>query len=114
MFDGTLDLSQLFFISDVAESVKNEIKNIEYNVAIAEKILPLEEEPDIDLSLNCRKPYQCAFWSYCAKHIPEKSVFNIYRLWFSKKIEYYKIPSKYEWIDNIPKTESGKKERLKI
>lgn len=90
VFDGTLDLSQLFFISDVADSVKNEIKNIEHNVAIAEKILPLEEEPDIDLSLNCRKPYQCAFWSYCAKHIPEKSVFNIYRLWFSKKIEYYK------------------------
>ena len=90
VFDGTLDLSQLFFISDVADSVKNEIKNIEHNVAIAEKILPLEEEPDIDLSLNCRKPYQCAFWSYCSRHIPEKSVFNIYRLWFSKKIEYYK------------------------
>ena len=31
----------------------------------------------------------CAFWPYCSKHLPEKSVFNIYRLWWSKKIKYY-------------------------
>ena len=90
VFDGSLDLSKLFYDSDVAEAVKTEIKNIEYNVAIAEKILPIEEEPDIDLSVSCRKPYQCAFWSHCSRHVPERSVFNIYRLWFSKKIEYYR------------------------
>jgi len=106
VFDGRLDLSQLFFISNVEEAVKTEIKNIEHNVAIAEQILPLEEEPDIDLSLNCRKPYQCAFWSFCAKHIPEKSVFNIYRLRFSKKIEYYKKGwiAYRELLENAPIT----------
>ncbi len=90
VFDGTLDLSQLFFISDVAEQVKIEIKNIEYNIAIAEKILPVEEEPDIDLSVACNKPYKCVFRPYCFRHIPNESVFDVYRLWFSKKIEYYR------------------------
>ena len=90
VFDGNLDLSQLFFISDVTEAVKAEIKNIEYNIAIAEKLLPVEEEPDIDLSVACRKPYDCAFGSYCFRHIPQESVFSLYRLSFKKKIEYYR------------------------
>ena len=56
---------------------------------MAEKILSSDKEPDIDININCRKPYMCAFWPYCSKHLPEKSVFNIYRLWWSKKIKYY-------------------------
>ena len=36
VFDGNLDLSQLFFISDVSDEVKLEITRIEPNLAIAE------------------------------------------------------------------------------
>lgn len=89
VFDGTLDLNQLFFISDVANSVATEILNIETNVAIAERILNSEEEPDIDLSVSCNKPYRCAFWQYCSRNIPDDSVFQLYRMRFSKKIDYY-------------------------
>lgn len=32
----------------------------------------------------------------------------------SHKIELYKRPAKYEWIDNIPQTSSGKKQRIAI
>ena len=90
VFNGTLDLSRLFFISDVAEQVEIEIENIEHNVAIAEKILQSAEEPDIDLSEACHKPYDCAFRPYCFRHIPKESVFDLYRLPFKKKIEYYR------------------------
>ena len=83
VFDGTLDLRQLFFISDVAQAVGIEIKNIEYNLAIAEKVLLSEEEPDIGLSTACAKPYKCVFWRYCAADIPERSVFDVYRLRFA-------------------------------
>ena len=89
VYDGELDINKLFYISDVAEAVKYEIQNIEHNVAIAEKILTSEEEPDIDLNINCNKPYKCAYWSYCAKNIPDESVFDIYRLRFTKKIDFY-------------------------
>ena len=89
VFDGKLDLNKLFFISDVAEEVKAEIQNIEPNLAIAEKILQSEEEPDIDLNMGCHKPYHCAFWKYCSRNLPAESVFNLYRMAFSKKLEYY-------------------------
>lgn len=89
VFDGTLDLTGLFYVSDVSEAVRTEIGNIEYNVAIAEKLLASEDEPDIDLNANCRKPYKCAFWQYCSRGVPEKSVFDLYRLNFNKKLEYY-------------------------
>ncbi len=89
VFDGTLDLAQLFTISDVAEAVAAEIGSIGHNVALAEKLLNSPEEPAIDLSENCRNPYLCAFWGYCTRHVPSPSVFDIYRLPFKKKLEYY-------------------------
>ena len=90
IFDGTLKLDELFKITDVSEEVANETGRIEYNLAIAEKILNNPEEPDIDLSVNCHDPYDCAFWNYCAKDVPSPSVFDLYRLPFKKKIEYYR------------------------
>ncbi len=106
VFDGTLNIKQLFFISDVADQVSNEIQSIEPNLEIAERVLTSDEEPDIDLDVHCRKPYVCAFWKYCSKHIPDESVFNLYRLWMSKKIEYYKNGwiTYRDLIDNAPIT----------
>lgn len=106
VFDGTLDLSQLFFISDVSDEVPAEIAKIEPNLAIAERILTSDEEPDIDLDIYCKKPYDCAFWKYCSQHIPEQSVFKLYRLPAKKKFEYYHngLISYRDLIDNAPIT----------
>lgn len=90
VFDGTLKLDELFRITDVSEPVAIEESNIEYNLAIAEKILLSPEEPEIDLSENCKNPYSCGFWKYCARNVPSPSVFDLYRLPFAKKIEYYR------------------------
>ena len=90
IFDGTLKLDELFRITDVSEEVANETGRIEYNLAIAEKILNDPDEPNIDLSPSCNNPYKCAFWNYCAKDVPSPSVFDLYRLQFKKKIEYYR------------------------
>ena len=32
----------------------------------------------------------------------------------SERLEFYKLPVAYEWIDTIPQTASGKKQRLQI
>jgi len=106
VFDGTLDLSQLFFISDVSDEIPAEITRIEPNLAIAERVLTSDEEPDIDLGIYCKKPYECSFWKYCSQHIPEQSVFKLYRLPSKKKFEYYHNGwiSYRELIDNAPIT----------
>ena len=90
VFDGTLDINQLFIISDIANAVAVEERNISANLSAAERLLSSYDEPDIDISANCRNPYLCGFWKYCTKHIPDQSVFNLYRMRFGKKIELYK------------------------
>lgn len=90
IFDGTLDINQLFTVSDIADAVAIEEKNISANLVIAEKLLNSSAEPNIDLSTNCKVPYLCGFWKHCSGHIPSQSVFNLYRMRFSKKIELYR------------------------
>ncbi len=90
VFDGTLDIHQLFKIADISEGVFFESANIKTNLNVAELILKSTDEPPIDLSTACNNPYRCSFWSYCSRHIPHPSVFDLYRLSFSKKIDLYK------------------------
>ena len=89
VFNGNLNLQELFKITDVSEYIVSEENVIEENLLMAETILDSDKEPDIEPSENCNSPYACAFWQYCSKHIPSPSVFDIYRLPFKKKIEYY-------------------------
>ena len=104
IYDGTLDITQLFFITDVSTEVFVESSKIEPNLAIAEQVLTSDAEPDIDLGVYCKKPYQCAFWKYCSKHIPQESVFNLYRLRKTKMFEYYRNGwiTYRDLIDNAP------------
>lgn len=89
IFDGTLKLNELFKITDVWKFVVDEQKEVEEKIQMAEKLLEDKNEPNIDISCNCNSPYKCGFWKYCSKHLPKPSVFDLYRLNFSKKIEYY-------------------------
>jgi len=90
VLDGELDIHKLFKIQDISEAVTQEYAIVENQVAEAKKMLAQEDvEPDEDLDAHCHKPYDCAFWKYCSRHLPEKSVFNLYRMNFGKKIEYY-------------------------
>ncbi|MBP5308109.1 MAG: DUF2779 domain-containing protein [Clostridia bacterium] len=90
VLNGDLDINGLFEITDVFDLVEKELYYIEDNLNNAELLLKNDEEPKIDISVRCNTPYVCSFWKYCARHIPTPSVFDLYRLDFDKKIEYYK------------------------
>lgn len=112
VFDGTLDIHQLFKITDISEGVFFESANIKTNLNVAELILKSTDEPPIDLSTACNNPYRCSFWKYCAKEIPTPSVFDLYRMSFSKKIDYYKKGKiRYEDLINEPKITNDKQLR---
>ena len=57
------------------------------------KVLGMKDEPDYDLSERCMKPYTCTFFDYCKRQhgVPqdEPTVFDLYRMNFSKKLEHY-------------------------
>lgn len=89
VLEDTLNIQKLFTIFDVSSEIADEEKNIEANLSIAEKLLNSADEPDINISTNCKNPYLCGFWKYCTKHIESPSVFDLYKMPFKNKIEYY-------------------------
>ena len=90
---GELNLQQLFVTIDMKELVENEYLKVPARVSQALKLLASEEEPGLDLSEHCMKPYGCAFLDYCKRQhgVPqdEPTIFDLYRMNFSKKLEHY-------------------------
>ena len=90
---GELDIKSLFVIIDMHDLVKNEYLKVPAQSSQALKILGMKDEPDYDLSERCMKPYTCAFLDYCKRRhgVPqdEPTVFDLYRMNFSKKLEHY-------------------------
>lgn len=90
---GEIDLQQLFAVIDMKELVENEYLKVPGQVCLAMETLARKDEPDIDLSAHCNKPYECAFFDYCKRQrgVPEDepTVFDLYRMNFSKKLEHY-------------------------
>jgi len=90
VLDGELDIHRLFQIQDISVTVEREYLSVEHQVAKAKQMLTQKDvEPNEDLDIHCHKPYDCAFWEYCSRHLPENSVFDLYRMTFDKKIAYY-------------------------
>lgn len=88
--EGELDLQKLFVINDMGELIANEYDKVENGQAAAKKLLQQEEEPTMDIWEGCKKPYDCAFYQYCSRHLPSPSVFDLYRMRFSDKLKYYR------------------------
>jgi hypothetical protein len=94
---GALDIQQLFVVNDMKAMVDNEYLKVQARVSQALKVLKSEQEPDLDLSECCMKPYGCAFLGYCKRQhgVPSPSVFDIYGgkgrggFSFKKKLDCY-------------------------
>lgn len=89
VFDGRLDLQKLFVVTDVSELIKPETAKVETILAAADKVLTCKDEPQIDLSVNCKQPYACGFFPYCTKHLPKPNVFDLYRMPFKTMLAHY-------------------------
>lgn len=91
VYDGNLDVQKFFTIKDVSALVEEESKrhDIDADLVKMNEICECETEPKIDLSINCKEPYECAYWEYCSRHLPKPNVFDVYSLNINKKIEAY-------------------------
>ena len=93
---GALDLQKLFVTVDMKEMVANELLKVPNNVTLAKATMVSTEEPDTDLDTHCHVPYDCGFWTYCSRHLPKPSVFDVYGgkgrggFTFAKKVDCYK------------------------
>jgi len=99
--DGDLDVHQLFTIVSVLKDVIPIQANIPAIITDLKNTLQPNSIPDIDIGLQCHNPYPCDFLGHCWKHIQEYSVFDISRLYQTKKFEIYQMGAIH--LDQIPK-----------
>lgn len=88
-----LDLSALFTIADVTETVDALMNGVPAKLAEFEAHLAdRENEPAIEIGKHCKNPYECDAMHYCWKvqrSIPDYSVFNIFNLGSKNQVELY-------------------------
>ena len=112
--NGELQIKELFNIEDVSNLIK--IDKVEEKVKSLKKIINQLEEPKIDLSMACHKPYDCPFFKYCTKHLPKPNVFDLgWNVHFDKKIVMYKNNHiTFEDIFNYENINEKAKEQLRF
>lgn len=89
IFDGTIDIQQLFAIKDVSESVEEEYKKIETVLKDAAQVMTSETEPDVKIGKHCEYPYECPYFEYCTRALPKPSVFDLYNIAFNKALKLH-------------------------
>jgi len=113
---GELDIQSLFVIIDMHDLVENEYLKVPSQSRQALKILGMKDEPDCDLSEHCKKPYTCAFLDYCKRQhgVPEDepTVFDLYRMNFSKMLEHYNAGR--ITFDALPTEKLNDKQRMQV
>jgi hypothetical protein len=87
---GDLDLKQLFSIKDVTDIAFSKQEEIKQKIEEVNNYMQNIDEPKEKIAMKCFKPYECAYWEYCTKDLPEKNVFTIRgHMHTDKKIELY-------------------------
>ena len=85
-----LELDKLFVLEDCTEVTKQKAMDVSKNIAEIRAYVESKAEPQEDIGLHCSTPYGCAYYGYCARHIPQHSIFDIARMANEKKYEYYR------------------------
>ncbi|MBF7060225.1 DUF2779 domain-containing protein [Campylobacter volucris] len=88
-----LDINQLFISNDITDEVIQNQEQVKENLKYFEEILSKNEEPNIDIGIQCFNPYECDGYEYCwanQRNLCEsENIFNISRLNANKKFELY-------------------------
>lgn len=87
---GKLDLNKLFTKNDVTEDVIMKQDEVKKNIEDINKYMETEDEPNDDIGKKCFQPYECPFFKYCTRHLPESNIFDINEINVNKKFELYK------------------------
>jgi len=90
--NGNINLNSLFTARDCTKKIRSMQKDIAANIERLKKSAEEKNELNIDIGAHCFKPYECVYRTYCWKHIPENSIFDIsgHALRQEKKLELYK------------------------
>ncbi len=83
---GKLELDKLFLFEDVTTYAEEHLEEVEKNISEIKNYAITSSD---DIGMHCFKPYECPFFAYCTKKLPEQNVFQIRKMSNKKKIELY-------------------------
>lgn len=86
---GALDLQRLFTLEDCTETVRAMYDAVAERIAGIRSFVSVSEEPVRDIDLHCHDPYECAYYGYCSRHVPEHSVFDLAGMYAKTKYKHY-------------------------
>ena len=89
VFNGTLRLDELFTVTDVSDDLPSEEQAVPSVLETAAATLKRAAEPETEIGAQCRSPYECEYWGYCTRALPQPNVFNLYRIRFDKALDCY-------------------------
>ncbi len=86
---GDINLREFLILRNVNEEILPFYSEVEHKLTEASVYLAQENEPEMRLGNPCKKPYPCAYFSYCSRCVPNPSVFDLYDIRFTTACEHY-------------------------
>ena len=86
---GKLELEKLFNIKNVTDIAMLKQDEIKKKINEIDEYIVNENEPNETIGLQCSNPYECEYWNYCTKELPEQNVFSIRRMKKKEKFNLY-------------------------
>ena len=77
--DGEINPKEFFIAEDVTSEVRELSKEVKERIEGMFKIIDRKVCPEIGINAQCSDPYDCALSADCWSHLPENSVFDLYR-----------------------------------
>lgn len=112
---GDLDLKQLFNIDDLTDIAKSNMEMVESNIEFFRKYMEQENEPECLLGEQCFKPYDCGFFKYCSRELPENNIFDVARLTIGKKTKLLRDGYiSFEDLINCPSLNEGQRMQVEF
>jgi len=76
---GELDLKKLFKQEDCTKLVDKKIGQVKRNVKKLIETINNKNEPPMEIGGQCSSPFDCDYKGYCWDHVPDYSVYNIFK-----------------------------------
>ncbi len=84
------ELDNLFEMVDLTDHIKENMQKVKDELPLMKSMLSKGEVPEIDIGPHCSQPRTCDFKVHCWSHIPQHSVFELYRLKQKTKFDLYR------------------------
>lgn len=91
---GKIEIEQMFVLQDVISDVLQAQRNLDQHIKMISPVLKMEVLPEVEIGLQCGKPFDCAYKKHCWQEVPAYSVFNVFR-----KKEAFEVASKIDSYD---------------